>query len=135
VVPVAGGDDDRPGERRALRPSTFTGRRKVALGLVGVGLLAAGAGAAFGYQGQSLADDAHARCPEVQCADHAAANDLLERSRSRMLMANVGFGLAAAAGAGAAVLWLTGAPRERARVTVRPVLSPGQAGAAVTGRF
>jgi hypothetical protein len=116
-------------------PRTLGTRRGIALGL-GVGAVAAGAGGlAFGLSSRNLSREAHARCPDMMCADHAAANDLMARSRRHVRYANVAFGTAGVFAIGAAALWLTGGDDDGRGVSVVPVLGPDQAGAAAVGRF
>jgi hypothetical protein len=130
----AGGDDDDdlvddPG-------SSLTGRRKLALGVAGLGALAAGAGIAAGLPIRGLEDEARALCPGNPCADADAANALGDRARRRALLANVSFGVAAAAVVGAAVLWLTGGPDDAGeRTALSPVFAPGFAGLDLAVRF
>ena len=116
-------------------PSPITGRRKVALGLAGGGIIAVVGGAILGTGAKGLESDAEALCPNVLCVDHAEANDLMERARSRARIANIAYGVAAVAGAGAAVLWFTGGPRRGDGLAIVPDLAPGHAGAVVQGRF
>lgn len=113
----------RPGPEE--RGSSFTGRRKVALGVAGLGLVAVAGGVVLGMQAKGLEDDAFLLCPDpgTPCADAARANDLIDRGRSRALLANVSYGVAAGAAIGAAVLWLTGAPaRPASRISITPRL-------------
>ncbi|MBL9019535.1 MAG: hypothetical protein JNL83_35425 [Myxococcales bacterium] len=104
-------------------PSMFTGKRKLALGVAGVGVLAVGAAIVLGTQANGFQDDAYALCPSpsVACTRADEANDLMEKGRSRALGANIAYGVGGAAVIGAAVLWFTGAPsaRER-RVSIKP---------------
>jgi hypothetical protein len=97
----------------------FTGRRKIALAVGGVGLLAASAGMVLGVQSGGLDDDTYALCPSPSspCSDAPEANDLNQRARSRALQANIAYGVAGGAAIAAAVLWLTGAPESRVAIT------------------
>ena len=114
-------------------PSRFTGKRKLALGLVGVGLAAVAGGVVLGARAKGLEADAFALCPDpaVQCADSAQAQELSDRGASQALYANLAYGVGAAAVAGAAVLWFTGAPPSVDRVAVSPKLGAGFAGVTV----
>ncbi len=127
---VAGGID-RPA------PGMFTGKRKLALGLAGGGLLALVGGAVLGTQASGLEAEAFALCPDsgAACDDAATANDRLGRARSRALVADVAYGLGAAAIVGATVLWFTGAPPRPTSVAVAPHIRPGYAGLAMQVRF
>ena len=102
-----------------LSPSRFTGRRKIALGVGGVGLLAVSAGIVLGVQSKHLDDDTYALCPSLStpCSAAKEANDLNQRGRSRALEANIAYGVAGGAAIAAAVLWLTGAPESRVAIT------------------
>ena len=104
-------------------PSMFTGKRKLALGVAGVGVLSIGAAIVLGVQANGFQDDAYALCPSpsMACTRADEANDLMEKGRGRALGANIAYGVGAAAVIGAAVLWFTGAPSERERrVSVTP---------------
>lgn len=118
-------------------PGMFTGKRKLALGLAGGGLLALVGGAVLGTQASGLEAEAFALCPDsgAACDDAAAANDRLARARSRALVADVAYGLGAAAIVGATVLWFTGAPPRPTSVAVAPHIRPGYAGLAMQVRF
>lgn len=103
--------------------SMFTPKRKVAVALAGVGVVAVGAAVVLGIQANGLQDDAYALCPDpkVPCPRGAEANDLMDRGRSKATGANVAYGVGAAAVVGAAVLWFIGGPeRADSRVTVSP---------------
>ncbi len=111
----------QPAVAETHEPSMFTTRRKIALGVAGVGVVAVVAAVVLGVQAKGFEDDAYALCPDpaVPCRDSARANDLIESGRSRALGANVAYGVAAGATIGAAVLWFTGAPaRRESRVSV-----------------
>ncbi|MEZ4402228.1 MAG: hypothetical protein R3B06_19545 [Kofleriaceae bacterium] len=119
-------------------PSSLTGKRKLALGLAGVGLVAIGGGVAFGLQAKGFEDDAYALCPDpaTPCADAARAQDLSDKSASRALLANIGYGVGGAAVIGAAVLWFTGGPsRSSDQVAVTPRLGSAFTGVTVRVGF
>jgi tetratricopeptide (TPR) repeat protein len=111
----------------AAAPSRFTPRRKLAIATAAVGVVAVGVGIGFGLHGSSLADDADALCPNVDC-NNAHAVDLNHSARSDALVANIGFAVGGAAIAGAAVLWLIGAPRAGETVSVVPTLGADRIG-------
>jgi tetratricopeptide (TPR) repeat protein len=129
VVPArAPGPIEQPVDDAASRPvdspSRFTGKRKLALGLAGVGLTAVAGGIVLGIQAKGLEEDAFALCPDptVMCADSARAQALADRGADRALYANIAYGVGAAAVIGATVLWFTGAPSSGDRVAVTPSL-------------
>lgn len=115
----------------SIAESPFTGRRKLALGLAGAGLVAVAGGVVLGLSAQGLEDDAFELCPdpEVTCAESSRAKELTGRASDRALYANVAYGAGAVVLAGAAVLWFTGAPSRAHRVSVTPQLGAGVAGA------
>ncbi len=102
----------------------FTGKRKIALGLGGAGLVSIGVGAIFGAKASGSESDAFALCPDPNagCARAAEANKLIQDGKSQAMVANIGYGVGAAAIIGGAVLWFTGGPEKtsRQRVTIRP---------------
>ena len=103
--------------------SVFSPRRKIALGVAGVGVGLLIGGIVLGTQANSFESDAFALCPDpgMPCGDGEQANQLIERGQSRALVANVAFGLAGGAALGAVVLWVLGAPdRSEARVAITP---------------
>jgi tetratricopeptide (TPR) repeat protein len=128
-----GGNTDTP------PPSAFTGKRKAALGVGGVGVLALAGGLVMGMQAKGLEDEALMLCPNpaTPCANAAQAQDKHDSGRSKALLANIGIGVGVAAVAGAAVLWFTGAPKAASseRVGVHPTLSPAYSGVDVVVRF
>jgi hypothetical protein len=115
---------------------SFTGKRKVALGLTGAGLAAVTAGVVLGIQAKGFEHDAFALCPDpsVTCTDAERAQELSGRGSDRAMYANVVYGVGAAAVIGAAVLWFTGAPKAD-RVAVTPKLGAGFAEVAVRVGF
>jgi len=123
----------------AEAPGMFTTKRKVALGVAGVGVLAFVGGAVFGTQASGFEDDAFALCPDpaTPCANASQAQAALDKGQSRALLANVSYGVGVAAIAGAAVLWFTGGPaatRESA-VAITPRVGPTVAGVDLAVRF
>jgi hypothetical protein len=96
-------------------------RRKLAVVVGGVGLVALAGGAILGTQSKQREDDAFKLCPSptTPCAAAAQATDLNKQGQSRALQANVAYGVAAGAAIAAAVLWLTGAPESRVAVAPR----------------
>jgi len=128
--PVEGEDD--------TGPSMFTGKRKAALGVAGVGVVALAAGAVFGMQAKSLKNEAFDLCPDpnMACANAAEAQEKNDSGHSKATIANISFGIGGAAVIGAAVLWFTGAPKATSeRVGVHPTLAPGYSGVDVLVRF
>ncbi|MEO8846561.1 MAG: hypothetical protein ABI591_08185 [Kofleriaceae bacterium] len=118
--------------------TTFTTKRKVAIGVAGVGVLGLAGGIVFSIQAKGKQSDAHASCvdPQMPCANADAANALIKSAQSRALAANISFGVGAALAIAAGVLWFTGAPETPAQqVTVVPTFAPGETGVAILGRF
>jgi len=117
----------------------FTGTRKLALGVAGVGVIAMVGGAVFGTQATGFEDEAFALCPDpaMPCADAGRAQDALDNGQRRALLANVSYGVGVAAIAGAAVLWFIGgpAPTREAAVAVTPRIGPSVAGIDLAVRF
>jgi tetratricopeptide (TPR) repeat protein len=118
----------------AAAPSRFTPRRKLAIAAAAVGVAAVGVGIGFGLYGNSLAGDADAICPGVDCGD-AHAVDLNHSARSNALVANIGFAVGGAAIAGAAVMWLIGAPKTGETVSVVPTLGADRVGVGFARSF
>jgi hypothetical protein len=133
---AAGGTPGRPIDEGPA-PSSFTGKRKLALGLAGAGVVAIGAGVALGVSAKGLEDDAFALCPMegTPCADAAEAQALADRGATRAMIANVAFGVGGVAVVGAAVLWFTGKPAQRDRLAVTPQLGARSAAVTVQLRF
>jgi hypothetical protein len=111
-------------EQPTTTPSMFTPKRKLAVGVAAVGVVALAGGVVFGLQSKGFEDDAFALCPDpnVACPDGDRATELSEKSASRGLFANVAYGVGAASLIGAGVLWFLGAPvaTEDGNVTVTP---------------
>lgn len=103
--------------------SMFTPKRKLALGVAAVGVVALAGGVVFGLQAKGFKDDAFALCPDPQvaCPDGDRASELSSKSASRGLFANISYGVGAASLIGAGVLWFLGAPvAADANVAVTP---------------
>jgi hypothetical protein len=125
-------------EEPEAAPGTFTTKRKIALGLAGVGVAAIAGGIVLGMQAKKFEDDAFALCPDPSspCPDGDRANDLISKGQSRALFANVSYGAAAASLIGAGVLWFVGAPaNSETAVAVTPRLGSGTAGIDLRVRF
>ncbi len=124
-------------------PSSFTPRRKLAIGITAGGVVAVAAGAFLGVRARGIADDASATCPPETCtlAEEARAEELSADAARTALYADVAFGVGVAAVATGAVLWFTGKPPRPAdgtstpRVTVAPRLAPTFAGVTAAVRF
>jgi hypothetical protein len=126
---AGGGGDGEPTEA----PRTFTGKRKVAIGVAAVGVLAMAGGVAMGLQAKDLEKQANALCPDVNCgADADEGNELGDRARQRALYSNIGWGAGVAALGAATFLWITGGPE---RVSVSPTVSATAARLDLTVRF
>ena len=111
--------------------SAWTGKRKAALAIGGVGV-AAGVGALLlELSARGIYDDAKA------APDHAQQIDLTDQANQRRLYAQIAGGVAVAAVGTAAVLWITGKPSSSAERSagLKPILSRDRVGLAVIGRF
>jgi hypothetical protein len=127
------------------RPSMFTTRRKLAVGVAGAGVAGLVAGGVLGLRAQSLQDDAIQACPQGamdSCSptEAARATSLNHDARGLALGANLALGVGAAAVVTGAVLWFTGAPhgvteRSPRAVAVAPTIGGGFVGLAAAGRF
>jgi hypothetical protein len=120
-------------------PSAFTGKRKAALGVAGVGVVALAGGLVFGMQAKGLQSEAEDLCPDpnMPCARAAEAQDKNDSGHSKAMLANVALGVGGAAVIGAAVLWFTGAPKATAEqsVGIAPHIAPGYTGVSVRLHF
>jgi hypothetical protein len=130
--------EPEPADEEQPAPSIFTPKRKIALGVAGLGIAALGAGIVLGIQARGFERDAYALCPDpaTPCGDGERANELIDKGHQRALFANVSYGVAAASLIGAGALWLLGAPaKPEAAVAVTPRAGVGTAGVSVTVRF
>ncbi|HSK04631.1 MAG TPA: hypothetical protein VK932_25450 [Kofleriaceae bacterium] len=121
--------DEEPETSAAGEPGTrWSGKRKLAVGIAGGGVVALAVGGVLGVSSRSKQRDAEELCPDVQlpCDDADRANALVQSARGRAIGANVAFGVGAAAAIAAGVLWFTGAPESRRSIAVAPSVSPGR---------
>jgi hypothetical protein len=120
------------------KPAGMSTKRKAALAVGAVGLVAIGGGVFFGLRAKGFEKDADELCPMEACATQAdvdEANDLLDKGKSSALLSNISFGVGGAALVGAAILWFTGGPPSSSETAIAPSISPTHAGLAWTGRF
>ena len=131
--------DTEPAPAEVAVRSSFTTRRKVALGVGAGGFVALGVGVLLGLRASGFDDDAAALCPTISCQQSAEANALIERADANSLYSRVSYGVGAVAVLGAVVLWVTGSPGSgvsaSSRAAVAPQVSHGFAGVDVTVRF
>lgn len=114
------------------RPSTFTGKRKIAAGVGGAGVVAAVVGTVLYVQARGTYQDAK------DARTNDARVSLTEDANAQYLTAQIAWGVGAAAVGAAAFLWVTGGPRDTespAPVTFTPHVGGGQAGFVLGGRF
>jgi hypothetical protein len=130
ATPVA---TTRPPEPAAEPAGIFTTRREVAVGVLGVGVVAGVVGIVLGVSAKHDQDDAYALCPSVSspCASADRANSLISTGHTRAFEADAAFGVAAVGAIVAGALWFTGAPERRVDVAV----DPAHRGVVVMGRF
>lgn len=136
---------EAPRSRAAVAVETparpiWSGRRKVAVGLVAVGIAAVAGGVILGQQADSFEDDAFKLCPnpEAGCVESDKADALLERAHDRSLYSALSYGAAGVAVVGAGLLWWFGAPAmAEGTAMLRPRLAPGAgyAGLELFGHF
>lgn len=133
MIPGPAGPEGPEGPDRGPvdAPSSFTGKRKAALGAAAVGVLGLAAGTVIYFQASGLYDDAKT-APTT--ADRERITD---DANSKYLLAQIGWGVGAAAVGTAAFLWFTGAPAspEHTGLTVAPRLDATSAGFVLAGRF
>jgi hypothetical protein len=108
--------------------TTWTGTRKLAVGLAAGGVAGLATGSVLGVLSNRKRSDAEALCPDPRRACDAAdrANPLSTSASHLAIGADVAFGLAAGAATAAVVLWMTGAPESQHGVAITPAASPGQ---------
>lgn len=126
--PGAGAGEGPPADGA---PSGWTGKRKVALGVAGVGV-AAGVGALLlELSARAIYDDSKAE------PDNTKQKALYDQANQRRLFAQLAGGVAVVAVGTAVVLWITGKPSasgERA-AGLRPIVTHDRVGLAFLGHF
>jgi hypothetical protein len=131
-TPPSGGapPDPEPEEAEPMdRPSSFTGTRKIAVGVAAVGVVTLAGGVIFGLKAKGLASDSDAICPTDVCND-AQALDLNADARTAAFKANGLFIASGLAFAGGFALWLIGGPK-----AVAPMVERESVGLLYTGSF
>lgn len=129
--PAGGGDViDEPTDP-VDRPSPFTGKRKIALGVGGAGVAAAVVGTVFYLQASGTYDDAKSAPTDAE------RKSLTDDANATYLLAQIGWGVGVAAVGAAAFLWITGGPAEATEtsVTFAPRVDASGGGFVVGGRF
>lgn len=112
--------------------SGWTTQRWAGVGVAGAGVLAVGVGAFFGARAASTWGDVQDRCPSNKCADASGPSDV-DSARTAGNVSTVLVVGGAALVAGGAVLWITGAPKDKARTRgVRVVPAVDRSSALVT---
>jgi|HubBroStandDraft_6_1064221.scaffolds.fasta_scaffold12336_4 hypothetical protein len=117
----------------APETSMFTTKRDVALGVVGVGVVAGVVGIVLGNSAKDKQHDAYALCPDPAqpCTQADQANSLNATGHTRAFEADAAFGVAAVAAIVAGALWFTGSPEHGVEVAI----DPAARGVVVMGHF
>jgi hypothetical protein len=116
-------------------PSSFTGKRKAAVGVGAVGVIGLAAGTVLYFQAKGLHDDA------ADATTQDERDRLEDDANGKYLIAQIGWGVGAAAVGAAAFLWITGGPSasgesaEQTGVILTPHVDGRSAGFALSGRF
>jgi hypothetical protein len=127
--------------RDVVKQGTFTGQRKVAIGVAAFGLIAVGGGALLGVSSNKLEKQANDLCPGGDCNNDpdrlVEAQDKEDRAVQRSLYANIAFGVGGAAVVTAVVLWFTGAPSDKSSrsLSIGPLVGRDGSGIDVKLRF
>ena len=111
------------------RGSSFTGKRKAAVGLWVIGAAAIGGGAAFELKSQSTYDDAKA------AMDNARRHELTDSANTQRRIGLAAGALGVVAVGAGAYLWFTGRSADHDGVEIAPDLSSDRAGIALLGSF
>jgi hypothetical protein len=123
---------DRDHEQTAEQ-SSFTGVRKIAIGVGGGGLAALAAGAGFALEARSHHNSSNALCPMATCSDLPGV-ELEHNAQTDAKLANVGFAAGGALVGGAVVMWLVGGP-PAPRESISIVPAARGTGLALEGSF
>lgn len=108
-------------------PSSFTPRRKIALGVGAVGVAALGGGIVLGMKAKGYQEDSDAICPTTTCNDPEGLQ-LNQDARSTGTKATILFAVGGVAVAGGVVLWIMGKP-------VAPMVSDDSVGLMMVGEL
>jgi hypothetical protein len=112
---------------------TWTGTRKLAVGLAVAGVgAAAGGGIYFGVRARDLQDRADERCPTRQCNDPEGLR-LNDEAKDSATRSNVFLIAGGAVVAVATVMWFVGAPDRE--VAVAPAVGDGRVGVSLSRSF
>lgn len=120
-------------ELEVVDTSPFTAKRKLAIGLAGLGVVGVGGGIILYFNANNLQDKAEAEVDDdEQLRLHDDANQ-------RLLFAQIAGGVGVLALGAATYLWLTGKPtvieRSGTTVTLTPTFGPSHSGLSVVGAF
>src|SRR5262245_38827392 len=107
---------------------TFTGMRKLSVGLAVAGAGVIGGGVYFSFHARELEDEADKLCPTTSCSDSMALR-LNRDAESAAKTANILYIAGGSSLAAAVVLWLVGGPGDD-RSTIVPTFGSGRVGLA-----
>lgn len=120
-------------ELEVVDTSPFTAKRKLAIGLAGLGVVGVGGGIVLYFNAASLQRKSEAE------VDDDEQDRLHEDANQRLLYAQIAGGVGVLALGAATYLWLTGKPtvieRGGTSVTLAPTFGPSHSGLALVGAF
>jgi tetratricopeptide (TPR) repeat protein len=118
-------------ELEVVDTSPFTAKRKLAIGLAGLGVVGVGGGIILYFNANNLQDKAEAE------VDDDEQRRLHDDANQRLLFAQIAGGVGVLALGAATYLWLTGKPTviERPELAITPSIGPGGAGFVAVGTF
>jgi tRNA A-37 threonylcarbamoyl transferase component Bud32 len=120
-------------ELEVVDTSPFTAKRKLAIGLAGLGVVGVGGGIILYFNANNLQDKAEAE------VDDDEQRRLHDDANQRLLFAQIAGGVGVLALGAATYLWLTGKPtvieRSGTTVTLTPTFGPSHSGLSVVGAF
>jgi hypothetical protein len=114
------------------------GRRRLGMVITGVGVIAAGVGAVFGFQAKGLNDDAIAACGgdvDPCFGDQDAAAQLIADARGKATLSNIFVGAGLAATVVGVALWITAPDKVELRSASIVPVAGGGLGVAYDGRW
>ena len=115
----------------------WSGQKKVAVVVLGVGVVGLGVGTAFGLLAHNNWEQAKVDCGAV-CATKSTAQSEADSAHSQATISNVLFGVGAAAVVTGALLWLLAPPNgsaPAASARVVPLVGPNMGGLSASGSF